>query len=97
MQDVDNLAWKLALVLKGNAPETLLESYQTERLPAQQLNQQVTDATMLFMAPPDHFRRLLREAILRLSAFFPPRPPPGGQRKDERALRLQRLAPGRPR
>ena len=27
---------------------------------------------MLFMAPPDHFRRLLREAILRLSAFFPP-------------------------
>jgi 3-(3-hydroxy-phenyl)propionate hydroxylase len=72
IQDVDNLAWKLALVLKGLAPETLLETYQTERWPAQQLNQQVTDSTMSFMAPPDLVHRLLRNAILRLSAFFPP-------------------------
>ncbi|HYC13755.1 MAG TPA: FAD-dependent monooxygenase, partial [Stellaceae bacterium] len=34
VQDADNLAWKLALVLKGLAPERLLESYDAERIPA---------------------------------------------------------------
>lgn len=31
MQDAYNLAWKLALVLKGKSPEALLDSYNTER------------------------------------------------------------------
>jgi hypothetical protein len=31
MQDAYNLAWKLALVLKGKSPEGLLDSYNTER------------------------------------------------------------------
>jgi hypothetical protein len=31
--DAANLAWKLAAVLKGDAPETLLDSYEQERLP----------------------------------------------------------------
>jgi len=31
MQDAYNLAWKMALVLKGRSPETLLDSYNTER------------------------------------------------------------------
>ena len=31
MQDAYNLAWKMALVLKGNSPESLLNSYNTER------------------------------------------------------------------
>ncbi len=33
IQDAYNLAWKLALVLKGAAPETLLDSYEAERRP----------------------------------------------------------------
>lgn len=33
MQDAFNLAWKLALVLRGKAPETLLNTYEEERLP----------------------------------------------------------------
>ncbi|MCK9282706.1 MAG: FAD-dependent monooxygenase [Rhodocyclaceae bacterium] len=33
IQDVHNLAWKLAAVLKGHAAETLLDSYETERRP----------------------------------------------------------------
>ncbi|KAJ7149880.1 FAD binding domain-containing protein [Mycena crocata] len=33
VQDSSNLAWKLALVLNGNAPSALLETYNTERLP----------------------------------------------------------------
>jgi len=31
MQDAVNLAWKLAVVLRGDAPEELLDSYDTER------------------------------------------------------------------
>lgn len=31
IQDVHNLAWKLAMVLKGNADESLLDTYFTER------------------------------------------------------------------
>jgi 2-polyprenyl-6-methoxyphenol hydroxylase-like FAD-dependent oxidoreductase len=33
IQDVYNLAWKLALVLQGHAPSALLESYEAERRP----------------------------------------------------------------
>jgi len=35
VQDVENLVWKFAFVLKGYSPPVLLESYQTERWPAQ--------------------------------------------------------------
>lgn len=33
IQDAHNLSWKLALVLKGTAPESLLASYEVERRP----------------------------------------------------------------
>src|SRR6202047_1658876 len=33
IQDMINLAWKLALVLKGQAPPALLDTYEHERLP----------------------------------------------------------------
>ena len=70
--DVENLVWKLAMVLRHGAPESLLESYQAERWPAQKLNQVVTNNTMLFMSPPNRLRRSLRNLILRLSAFSKP-------------------------
>ncbi|EGN92834.1 hypothetical protein SERLA73DRAFT_172594 [Serpula lacrymans var. lacrymans S7.3] len=40
MQDAINLAWKLALVHKGLSPPSLLETYETERMPvvAEMLN-----------------------------------------------------------
>ena len=33
IRDADNLAWKLAAVLRGDAPEALLDSYERERRP----------------------------------------------------------------
>jgi hypothetical protein len=33
IQDMINLAWKLALVMQGQAPEALLDTYEQERLP----------------------------------------------------------------
>lgn len=33
IQDVHNLAWKLASVVKGIAPKSILSTYETERRP----------------------------------------------------------------
>ncbi len=43
MQDAYNLAWKLALVVKGHAHERLLDSYQEERHPVGQMLLKGTD------------------------------------------------------
>jgi 2-polyprenyl-6-methoxyphenol hydroxylase-like FAD-dependent oxidoreductase len=72
IQDVENLAWKLAWVLKGLAPARLLETYQAERWAAQAENQRVTIATMRFMAPNTAFLRFRRNLILWLSGFHEP-------------------------
>jgi 3-(3-hydroxy-phenyl)propionate hydroxylase len=67
IHDVENLGWKLAMVLRGEAPEPLLDTYQLERWPAQHRDQVVTTATMRFMAPRGMAQRLRRNAVLRLS------------------------------
>ncbi len=38
VQDAHNLAWKLALVLRGSADEALLDTYETERRPVARYN-----------------------------------------------------------
>ncbi len=43
IQDAANLAWKLALVLRGQAPDTLLDSYHDERWPIGQALLRTTD------------------------------------------------------
>ena len=65
--DVENLAWKLAAVSSGAAPEGLLDSYDAERHPAAAENLAVTDATMRFMVPSTRARLLGRDAVLRMS------------------------------
>jgi 3-(3-hydroxy-phenyl)propionate hydroxylase len=63
--DAENLAWKLALVLDGAAPESLLDSYDLERRAAAEENLAITNASMRFMVPHGPLRRLARNAILR--------------------------------
>ena len=50
VQDAHNLAWKLAAVLNGTAPEALLDSYQSERQPVARYNaeQSLNNAMRLF-------------------------------------------------
>ncbi len=50
VQDAHNLAWKLAAVLDGDAPATLLDTYETERRPVAQYNaeQSLQNAMRLF-------------------------------------------------
>jgi putative polyketide hydroxylase len=56
LQDVHNLAWKLALVLQGRAEARLLDSYETERHP-------VAEANASWSAGNAHTMMALRSAI----------------------------------
>jgi 3-(3-hydroxy-phenyl)propionate hydroxylase len=68
--DAENLAWKLALVLAGRAPEALLDSYDGERRAAAAENLAITDGSMRFMVPHGPLQRVARNAILRGSVRF---------------------------
>lgn len=71
IQDVDNLCWKLASVLSGDAPLQLLESYNTERVRACEENMRHSSRTTRFMTPKTRTERELRDAVLALAAEFP--------------------------
>ncbi|WP_447917872.1 FAD-dependent monooxygenase [Achromobacter aegrifaciens] len=67
LDDAGNLAWKLAWVLQGQAPDSLLDSYSVERVHATRQNLAYGAKSTEFMAPPDFGFRLMREAALRLA------------------------------
>lgn len=67
LDDAANLAWKLAAVLRGDAPDALLDSYGVERVHAARENIAYGATSTEFMAPPNFAFQLLREATLRLA------------------------------
>ena len=67
IQDAENLGWKLALVLRGLASETLLDTYDAERRAAARENIEVTSRTARFLAPQSPFERRMRAALLELA------------------------------
>ena len=69
--DADNLAWKLAAVLRGKAGVELLQSYQDERLEAAQQNVCVTNRTARFLRPADGSERVFRQAAIGLAKQYP--------------------------
>jgi 3-(3-hydroxy-phenyl)propionate hydroxylase len=67
LADADNIGWKLALVLNGEADDQLLDSYSPERRGATlDVFANATKSTR-FMTPPTRGWRLAREAALSLS------------------------------
>ncbi|TDB88617.1 pentachlorophenol monooxygenase [Actinomadura sp. KC216] len=64
VQDAENLAWKLAFVRRGWAPEELLRSYDTERRAAAGENLRVTTRTMEFLVPHTPGQRARRLELL---------------------------------
>jgi len=68
LDDADNLAWKLAAVLRGEAAETLLDSYSSERVQAFHINAESARRSTEFMSPPSRGFDVLREAALSLAA-----------------------------
>jgi len=66
IQDGYNLAWKLAMVLKHSAHESLLATYNEERLPNAKRLTETTDRMFNLAAGNDWFVSLIRNTI------FPP-------------------------
>lgn len=70
LQDAYNLAWKLALVIEGKARESLLDTYEGERLPNAQQLLNTTDRAFRFVVSNNWLAGLLRtEVIARIAAF----------------------------
>jgi len=70
VQDADNLAWKLAAVLHGDAPDALLDSYEAERIPAADENILNSTRSTDFMTPKSPAVRDLRDAVLGLAKRY---------------------------
>ncbi|MBA3785412.1 MAG: FAD-dependent monooxygenase [Acidobacteria bacterium] len=64
IQDGYNLAWKMALVLKGKADEKLLETYNEERLENAKNLLQTTDRLFQFAAGSEWFLEFLRTNVV---------------------------------
>jgi 3-(3-hydroxy-phenyl)propionate hydroxylase len=71
IQDAENLVWKLALVLKGEAPQSLIESYELERGQAADENIGHSTRSTDFIAPRTSQERVLRNAVLQLAPHAP--------------------------
>lgn len=67
VQDADNLVWKLAYVLKGLAPKTLLDSYQEERSPAADENIYHSSNATDFISPKSKISTMFRNQTLDLA------------------------------
>ena len=71
LQDADNLGWKLALVVAGLAPDSLLDSYDAERV--QGADENILNSTRAtdFITPKSPISMLFRNAVLALAETLP--------------------------
>ncbi|NQV19970.1 MAG: FAD-dependent monooxygenase, partial [Rhodospirillales bacterium] len=67
VQDADNLAWKLAMVMDGKAPDALLDTYDVERGAAADENILNSSRSTDFITPKSEISRAFRDAVLDLA------------------------------
>lgn len=67
VQDAENLAWKLAYVLQGKAPDGLLDTYASEREFAADENIRNSTRATDFITPKSAVSRVFRDAVLTLA------------------------------
>ena len=67
VQDAENLAWKLAMVLEGRASDTLLDTYASEREYAADENIRNSTRSTDFITPKSAVSRVFRDAVLKLA------------------------------
>jgi flavin-dependent dehydrogenase len=72
VQDAVNLGWKLAQVIHGTAPESLLDTYHAERHPVAARVLRITMAQVALMRP-DHRIEALRDTVSELLSMDEPR------------------------
>ena len=71
IQDTDNLAWKLKLVMDGKAPPALLDTYSEERCYAADENLMNSTRSTDFITPKSATSRVFRNAVLEMAATYP--------------------------
>lgn len=71
LQDIDNLGWKLKLVMDGKVPMSLLDSYDDERVFAARENLLNSTRATDFITPKSKVSRNFRDAALELSREHP--------------------------
>lgn len=71
IQDADNLSWKLKLVMAGQAPATLLDSYHEERSYAADENLLNSTRSTDFITPKSATSKTFRNAVLSLAGKYP--------------------------
>ncbi len=71
MQDAYNLAWKLALVVRGRAPESLLDSYEPERRPLALSVLEESDKDQKRAMIQGRFGQAVRNNVLEMLMRFP--------------------------
>jgi len=67
VQDSDNLAWKLDYVIRGLAPNALLDSYSEERAVAADENILNSTRATDFLTPKSEISQVFRNAVLELA------------------------------
>ena len=73
VQDAVNLGWKLAQVIRGTSPESLLDTYEAERHPVAARVLQNTLAQVALMRRPDERIKALRDTMSELLRMEEPR------------------------
>ncbi len=71
IQDVDNLGWKLSLVMAGRAPDALLDTWDAERVAAADENLANSTRSTDFITPKSAVSRTFRDAVLALARQQP--------------------------
>lgn len=71
VQSVDNLAWKLARILRGEATAELLQSYNDERQHGACENILNSTRATDFITPKNPISRVFRDETLRLAKHYP--------------------------
>ena len=67
VQDAENLAWRLDLILQGKAPETLMQGYDVERVMAADENILNSTRATDFLTPKSDISHTFRNAVLDLA------------------------------
>ena len=70
VQDADNLGWKLKAVINGNAPDKLIDSYDSERIYAADENIRNSTHSTDFITPKSPQSRIFRDAVLDLAETY---------------------------
>jgi 2-polyprenyl-6-methoxyphenol hydroxylase-like FAD-dependent oxidoreductase len=70
LQDAYNLAWKLALVVKGRAGAVLLDSYEAERIPVARQLLRTTDRAFVLVVSDSWIAGMFRTKIVAKIAAF---------------------------